>query len=37
MKIARFQHNGHIAHGVVEGDEVVEISGDIFPNPARTV
>ena len=30
MKIARFQHNGHTAHGVVEGDEVVEISGDIF-------
>ena len=30
MKIARFQHNGHTAHGVVEGDEVVEIEGDIF-------
>ena len=30
MKIARFHCNGHIAHGVVEGDEVVEIEGDIF-------
>ena len=30
MKIARFRHNGHTAHGLVEGDEVVEISGDIF-------
>ena len=30
MKIARFGHNGHIAHGVVEGDEVVEIAGNIF-------
>ena len=30
MKIARFQCNGHTAHGVVEGDEVVEIEGDIF-------
>ena len=30
MKIARFQYNGHTAHGVVEGDEVVEIEGDIF-------
>ena len=30
MKIARFQSNGHIAHGVVEDDEVVEIEGDIF-------
>ena len=30
MKIARFRHNGHIAYGVVEGDEVVEIKGDIF-------
>ena len=30
MKIARFQSNGHIAHGVVEGDEVVEIEGDIY-------
>ena len=30
MKIARFQCNGHTAHGVVEGDEVIEIEGDIF-------
>ena len=30
MKIARFQSNGHVAHGVVEGDEVIEIEGDIF-------
>ena len=30
MKIARFQFNGNTAHGVVDGDEVVEIDGDIF-------
>ena len=30
MKIARFRYNGHTAHGVVEGNEVVEIQGDIF-------
>ena len=30
MKIARFQYNGHTAHGVVDGDELVEIEGDIF-------
>ena len=30
MKIARFSYNGHTAHGVVEGDEVVEIEGDIY-------
>ena len=30
MKIGRFQYNGHTAHGVVEGDEVVEIEGDIY-------
>ena len=32
MKIARFQYNGHTAHGVVDGDELVEIEGDIFSN-----
>ncbi len=30
MKIARFQHNGHTAHGIIEGDEIVEVAGDIF-------
>ena len=30
MKIARFRSNGHTAHGVVDGDEVVEIEGDIY-------
>ena len=30
MKIVRFNYNGHIAHGAVEGDEVVQIEGDIF-------
>ena len=30
MQIARFRHNGQITHGVVEGDEVVGIEGDIY-------
>lgn len=39
MKIARFKFNGYTTHGVVEGDEIVEVSGDIYsefkPNGER--
>ena len=36
MKIARFQVNGRVAYGVVEGDSVREIEGSIFEGVQTT-
>ena len=36
MHLARYEHNGVIRHGIVEGDEIHEISGDLFGDLSRT-
>jgi len=32
----RYEHNGRVAAGILEGDRIAEISGDIFASPRRT-
>ncbi|MFQ5343315.1 MAG: fumarylacetoacetate hydrolase family protein [Anaerolineae bacterium] len=35
MKLVRFRHNGNASYGVVEGEDVFQLRGDLFESPAR--
>ena len=36
MHLARYSINGQVHHGIVEGDQIAEISGDFFGDLSRT-
>lgn len=36
MKFGRFDHNGKVFHGIVEGDAVHELDGSPFDNYRKT-
>ena len=36
MKIARYEYNGQIFYGAVEGDEVVQLEGSVFDQPQKS-
>ncbi len=36
MHLARYRHGGKVAHGIVEGDVIAEIAGDLFGDLERT-
>lgn len=35
-RYARFEHAGKTAYGIVEGDQIHELDGDLFQSPAKT-
>ena len=36
VKYVRYSHAGRVAYGILEGDRVQELSGDLFSSPRRT-
>ena len=36
MHLARYNVNGRVSHGIVEGDQIAEIAGDVFGSLDRT-